>query len=363
MVRCAANNFWVNKLTASKRFDLRWLKISGSTNILESQINCPSDFEEAVLGGTSGGAGQGVRYAADITGTVFQSANFTKCKFPNETRIGRRTGQPPSRFEGEVKFDGAKFGSESFGALMMTECLFQDSASFKNVEAFGGISLNGAVFERGVDFSNLRVKTAAYQPEHQYDPLDYPAAEFTVRQAQFRSSLNLDLKVEGSALVDDIAYGGVAGVLLINSTSTVEIKKLRLESFTVLVVSSGQLVSADRVHMQGGGELRVSGPKFELTNFTCTLPVTASNPGRQSADDRGTKLTTLAGTHCDGLLCRVSTTVRRVPRGNEARFINSQRRVHSALDQWVMARKKTRSFGRGCRQGTQAFRQNARLLE
>jgi len=185
--------------------------------------------------------------------------------------------------------------------------VFGGSTSFKDVDIFGGVSFSQTKFEQVTDFTNLTVTNAPFNPELDTVPGSplgrtlYPPSQFAILRTQFESSVNLSVKVEGTASIEDFTYSGVASNVSIFASDKVLLNRVSLESFNVLILSSDTLVAVSRVQMHGGGELKIAAPQLELTNFTCARPVTASHSADQLPDAPTTKLTTLAGTNCDGL--------------------------------------------------------------
>ncbi len=293
---CEARHFGLLKSTVGGKLEARELKAKTGTIIRDVKIMGPAYFREAQLCDP----GQSVNISAEFE----ELADFSKCKFLGETQLGGDGDVAPSEFKSEAKFDGAQFGSESFGALMMTEVLFEGFASFKNVESFGAVSFKQTKFQRAAEFSNLEVKNAPFNRgrDMRDHPLTsrYPPSQFSMLRTHFESSVSLGVNIEGAASIEDITYSGVAQNFSVCASDKVRLNRVSLESFNVLTLSSGKIVTIDQVQMHGGGELRVTSPELKLTNFTCARPVTASSSVSQT-QAASSKLTTLAGTNCDAL--------------------------------------------------------------
>jgi hypothetical protein len=293
MFGCEAQHFGLLRSVVNGTFEARKLKMKTGTMLRDAKIHGRSFFGEAQLCDP----GQYVNISAEFADEV----DFTKCKFPGDARFGREPDLPPSIFHGETKFDGATFGSKSSGgALLMTDCLFKSSTSFKDAEVFGGISLSGTKFERPADFTNVTVTSAPFA-DAAAGP-HYPRVQFAMHRTQFESSVTLNVKVEGKASIEDFTYSSAAPKFSVFASDEVLLKRVSLESFNVLELSSGKLVTIDQVQLHGGGEIKVTGPQLTLSNFTCARPVTASSTVNEKADGSRTALATLAGTNCDNLI-------------------------------------------------------------
>jgi hypothetical protein len=128
-----------------------------------------------------------------------------------------------------------------------------------------------------------------------------PNHAFMMRRTRFESSFSLSARVDGSAVMDEMTFAGVADGFSISATSVLRLVRLTLESFNSLTLSSDKVASIDQVHMNGGGELKIGGATFQLTNFTCVKPVLVQAQADQEAQTVKPRLTTLKGTNCDGL--------------------------------------------------------------
>jgi len=116
MSGCEAQHFGLQRSIVKKRLEAGKLKVETGTIIRDVKIQGPANFGDARLCEPD----KYVSISAEFEGSV----DFSKCKFLGHTRFGREPDLVPSIFKGDVKFDGATFGSKSFGALVMTECVF-----------------------------------------------------------------------------------------------------------------------------------------------------------------------------------------------------------------------------------------------
>jgi uncharacterized protein YjbI with pentapeptide repeats len=262
------------------------------TNISETEIRGSADFSGATLCNSDG--------SANIVTEFQASANFTGCKFLGETRFANSPSGPSAKFLKEVVFDKATFGSESIGLLDMTHCVFEGPASFDNAEIFGSVSFNDAKFIQSANLNRLEIRHAPSL--RQFMPgVAIPNHAFEMRRTQFQSSFSLSARVDGSAVVDEMTLAGVADKFSISATRVLRLVRLTLESFNSLTLSSDKIASIDQVHMNGGGELKIGGATFQLTNFTCIKPVLIQAQEDEEAQTAKPRLTTLKGTNCDGL--------------------------------------------------------------
>jgi uncharacterized protein YjbI with pentapeptide repeats len=273
------------------KLDARGVSVE-NTHISKVEIRGEANFNEASLCSP----GQSVLIAAEFK----SPADFSHCKFRGETHLGSSPDLLPTRFFREAKFNHAIFGSESFGSLTMTDCVFEDVASFDNSEIYGAISFNDAKFMQTANLNELKIRDAPFM-RGWMPGIDIPSAAFTMCRTQFESSFGLSADVDGTAVIDEITFSGVADGFSISATGALRLSRLTLESFNSLEVSSDEVVTVDQFHMQGGGELKVAGSRFSMTNFTCAKPVLTQSIADQQAHASKPKLTTLKGTNCDGL--------------------------------------------------------------
>jgi uncharacterized protein YjbI with pentapeptide repeats len=297
LINCRAKTFDLSRgAVVTGRLDARGLVVEG-TNVYNAEIHGEASFIEACLCAPSRNV--------NISAKFRSPANFTKCKFSGDTQLGRVGDQPPSEFLAEATFNGAVFGSsEAFGSLVMTDTIFHRATSFRGAQFFGSVSFNDTRFKHAANLSSLTIKDAPFtRPWHGLNPMIPAEPPRTVvlelRRAQFGLSLELEAHVDGAAVVEDITFAGVSYSLAITTESDLQLRRLAFEAFNVLSLSSSTQVSVDQVQMQGGGELRIGGKHFSMTNFTCAKPVLASSMGGQPCGK--TRLSTLKGTNCDGL--------------------------------------------------------------
>ena len=256
---------------------------------LDAEVHGDASFVDASLSAPE--------QVCTISADFKSSADFSGCNFLGETHFGGQPNLPATKFRREARFDGAQFGSEAFGLLNITDCIFEGSASFRGVRCYGSVRSDDTKFERSADLSNLVIGKAPSTRD--MDGLGDPRAEFALRRAQFGSSLSLQVTVDGYALIDGINYAGVADTFEILATHKIWLNRIRFDSFNVLGLDAAEL-NVNLAEMTGGGELRIKSSVFELTNFTCGRPVQASD-GRGVYGMTTCKLVSLAGTNCDGL--------------------------------------------------------------
>jgi hypothetical protein len=262
------------------------------TNISEAEIHGTVDFSGATLCRPDGNA--------NIVAEFQASANFDSCKFLGQTRFGNSPSGPSAKFLKEVVFDKSTFGSESSGLLDMTHCVFEGPASFENAEIFGAVSFDDAKFVQSANLNRLEIRHAPSL--RQFMPgVATPNHAFSMRRAQFESSFSVTAQVEGTAVVADMTLTGVADKFSISATSALRLVRVTIESFNSLTLSSDKIASIDQVHMNGGGELKIGGATFQVTNFTCAKPVLVQARADEEAQLGKPQLTTLKGTNCDGL--------------------------------------------------------------
>jgi hypothetical protein len=167
-------------------------------------------------------------------------------------------------------------------------------SSFDNAEVYGAISFNDATFAQAAKLNELKIKDAPFarQGLPAMGATDHPSAAFTMCRAQFESSFSLSADVDGTAVIEEITYPGVADGFSISATGALRLSRPTLESFNSLAVSSDEVVIVDQFHMHGGGELKVAGARFSMTNFTCAKPVLTQSVVDQHAHASKPKLTT-----------------------------------------------------------------------
>jgi len=267
-----------------------------STHMSDVNIRGEVSFRGASLCATEYG---GVHISAQFESAV----DFTGCGFRGEAQFGTQPGNSPpiipTSFGKGVKFDGAVFGSESFGSLTMSNCTFEGVTSFRNAEVFGAISFIDTKFLQAADLSKIKVRKAPYTRGEL--PFYTPSAAFTMRRTIFESSYSVGADVDGEAIVEDVTFPSAADEFSISASGTARFSRLNLASFSTIAISSKELVTVDQVQMQGGGEVRVSGARFAMTNCTCAQPVLALHVAGEQEVDNSTILATLKGTNCDGL--------------------------------------------------------------
>ncbi|ORA17094.1 pentapeptide repeat-containing protein [Mycobacterium asiaticum] len=262
------------------------------THLSRIEIAGPADFTEASLSSP----GNNVYISADFKSSV----NFSRCRFLGETQIGSVGDEPPSKFRREATFDGATFGSDTFGSLTMKDCVFEGEASFSDTEIYGAVAFDDAKFLQAARLNKIAVKSAPFKRGPRTIG-DQHATAFSMVRTAFESSLILSANVENKAKVEDLTFPGVIDEFAINSCDDLQLTRVTLETSNSLTLLSTQLVAVERLHMNGGGNVRVSGRMFNLSDFTCANPVLIQSLVDQQEHPAKPKLIGLKGTNCDGL--------------------------------------------------------------